>query len=206
MRLTLSDLYFCSCHRGQLGTLLAHYQTSYLLLSFPHKTLSIKSDWDRITTAAFLEFEHSLWKFRNDTKFGRDKLENARLIRIQLEQWVSALYTSQSYLLPKFIHLVFKPLADWLLQGDQTLSAWLRHLTFYATISSHVLEHGGRQRDFRSYLSHIPGFNPPRFLDVAAERALRKWRRAITAVPKLIRNGKLERNPMHNLIQTQPHA
>lgn len=69
-------------------------------------------NWKRITAAAFLEFGHSLWKFRNDTKFGKDKLEHARIVRTQLEFKVSAQYSSKRYLLPKFHHIFSKPLAE----------------------------------------------------------------------------------------------
>ena len=158
-------------------------------------------NWKRITAAAFLEFGHSLWKFRNDTKFGKDKLEHARIVRTQLEFKVSAQYSSKRYLLPKFHHIFSKPLAEWLRQGNQALSAWLRHLASYSEISAHSLEHGGRQRDFRSYLNHLPGSTPPRYLDVAAERALCKCRKASVAVPKVIRKVRKARKKSY----PQPH-
>jgi hypothetical protein len=159
------------------------------------------ANWKKITTAALLEFGHSLWKFRNDTKFGNDKIENARFVRTQLEHRVAAQYTSKPYLLQKFIHVFSKPLADRLRQGNRTLSAWLRHLESYAAISAHALEHGGRQRDFRSYQHHAPGRTPPRFLDIAAERALCKRRRAQTTVPKVIRKVRKTRKKSY----PQPH-
>ena len=64
-----------------------------------------------------------------------------------------------------------KPLLNRLQHGNRTLRAWLRHLESYTTISEHAAEQGGRQRDFRSFLPHQQGSTPPRYLDVAAERA-----------------------------------
>ena len=157
--------------------------------------------WKRIVVAALLEFGHSLWKYRNDTKFGKDKQDTARLLRAQLELRVSNRYASKPYLLPKFVHVFEKPLLVQLRQGNRALSAWLRYLESYTTISKHAVDHGGRQRDFRSYLPHPHGSTPPRYLDVAAERALRRRKSAHAIVPKVIQKVRKARKKTY----PQPH-
>jgi hypothetical protein len=81
------------------------------------------------------------------------------------------------------------------------LSAWLRYLESYTTISKHAVDHGGRQRDFRSYLPHPHGSTPPRYLDVAAERALRRRKSAHAIVPKVIQKVRKARKKTY----PQPH-
>ena len=135
----------------------------------PKAYWSVES-WKRIVIAAFLEFGHSLWKFRNDTKFGKDKQEKAHIHRTQLERQVSLRHDSQPYLLPKFTHVFDKPLLNRLQQGNRTLRAWLRHLESYTTISEHAAEQGGRQRDFRSFLPHQQPYEPPWYVKFPALR------------------------------------
>ena len=151
-----------------------------------------KESWRQIVISAFLEFGHSLWKFRNDAKFGKDKQEKARIHRTQIERQVTLRYDSKPYLLPKFMHVFDKPLLNRLQQGNHTLSALLRHFDSYTTISEHAAEQGGRHRDFRSYLPHQQGSTPPRYLDIATERALRK-RRPTAPIPKVIQKVRKPR-------------
>ena len=105
--------------------------------------------WQWVTVTALLDFGRALWRFRNDVKFGKDKISAARKRREQLETRVTLQYENKPYLLPKFTHLFLKPLPDRLCQGNRTLSAWLRHLEAYIKkISEHAESSGGRQRDF----------------------------------------------------------
>jgi len=159
--------------------------------------------WQRVTVTALLDFGHALWRFRNDVKFGKDKISAARKRREQLETRVTLQYENKPYLLPKFTHLFLKPLPDRLRQGNRTLSAWLRHLEAYIKISEHAESSGGRQRDFRSYLPCPPGSTPSRYLDLAAERSLRNRRRRVCLLPKVIRKTRAPRKrkypqPAHN--------
>ena len=71
----------------------------------------------------------------------------------------------------------------------------------YETISDHAVDHGGRQRDFRSYLPHQHGSTPPRYLDVAAERALRRRRSAHATILKVIQKVRKARKNTY----PQPH-
>jgi len=98
---------------------------TYFVIHKPKAQWSVES-WKWIVIAVFLEFGHSLWKFQNDTKFGKDKQEKAQLQRSQLEWQVSLNYASKPYLLPKFTHVFDEPLLNQLQQG-MAAPSWILH-------------------------------------------------------------------------------
>ena len=184
--------------RGIIASTWGKLQNQYIQDIEKPKSRWSLGTWQRKTVTALLTFGHALWRHRNDTQFGKDKQTAARKLRETLEHRVTAQYQDQPYLLPKFVHLFNKPLEVRLRQGNRTLKAWLRHLESYAKISDHAASNEGRQRDFRSYLPSQPGSTPPRYLDVAAERALRRHKRRQRQIPKVIRKTRAMRKKKYS--------
>jgi hypothetical protein len=184
--------------RGIIASTWGKLQNQYIQDIEKPKSRWSLGTWQRKTVTALLTFGHALWRHRIDTQFGKDKQTAARKLRETLEHRVTAQYQDQPYLLPKFVHLFNKPLEVRLRQGNRTLKAWLRHLESYAKISDHAASNEGRQRDFRSYLPSQPGSTPPRYLDVAAERALLRHKRRQRQIPKVIRKTRAMRKKKYS--------
>ena len=67
--------------RGIIASAWGHLQEQYIHDIEKPKSRWTLETWQRKTVTALLTFGHSLWRYRNDTKFGKDKQTASRKLR-----------------------------------------------------------------------------------------------------------------------------